>query len=963
MLKSLITILGLLLFIISCTPKTTQGTVSDSSMNTGTQGPVSPPSPPVPLPNSGISTIPMDPSIRIGTLPNGLTYYIKVNAKPENRAELRLALKAGSMQEDPDQLGLAHFIEHMAFNGTEHFSKNELVSYLERVGSRFGPDLNAYTSFDETVYMLQVRTDDQEQFNNGMLILRDWAGGISFDSTEIDKERGVVISEWRSRLSSGQRMQQQYLPMLYHHSRYADRLPIGDPDIVQNAPYHVVKRFYTDWYRPELMALLVVGAVDPDKIEQQIKEQFGSMTTKTLARKKESNAVPSHGETLARVITDPEATNVTIQIVYNHKYDQVKSVLDYRQRLVESLYNRMLGRRLSDLTKEANPPFIFGYTGYGQDVGDLATYTSYASAAPKDTRKAYQTLLDENQRVLQHGFTNGELEREKANILRMAEQSVLEEAKLESSRVVQRLIYHFLEDNPIPDATQHLEMYKSMMPTITASEVSQLAKKWITDSDRVIIITGPEKDKDMYPDSLGLISMMRATSQKSMEAYKDVDVSAPLLPGTFVAKPVLNYSFDSALDVHHWEFENGVKVSAKATAFKNDEILMNAYSFGGHSLYSDAMYPSARSTSSVISSSGIGTFNAAALEKKLSGLRVNVSPFIFERYEGLNGSSAVKDAETMMQLTYSYVTAFREDPSALSSYINKERARYENLLSNPQNWYSDKVNRITSQNHPRRGFPSPESYDKIQMKEIMDIYKDRFSDVSDMHFFFVGNFNPDSLKILTSKYLGALPGGGRKEMWKDVGDRYPAGRIDSVFYRGEAPKSLVQLMYHGPDQFHPDTSYLLQSLVELARIKLREELREEEGGVYGVGIYGGQSKFPIEQYSLQISFNADPPRTNDLIASAKKVINKMKLEIDPADIVKVTEAQRQGRIKDLEQNQFWMNAFVNSWFNETDMNNATQMSALEHRISSLNPEVLKQAARKYFNDSELISVVMFPEKK
>ncbi len=962
MLKYFAFLLGLFVMTISCTSKTTKGTASVNAPSAPAP-PVPPPPPPAPLPKAGMSSIPIDPSVRIGTLPNGMTYYIKANAKPENRAELRLALKAGSMQEDADQLGLAHFIEHMAFNGTEHFSKNELVSYLERVGSRFGPDLNAYTSFDETVYMLQVRTDDAEQFNNGMLILRDWAGGITFDSAEIDKERGVVISEWRSRLSSSQRMQQEYLPMLYHHSRYADRLPIGDPDIVQNAPYHVVKRFYADWYRPELMALLVVGAVDPDMIEKQIKEQFSSMTTKTMARKKESNAVPAHGETLARVVTDPEATNVTIQIVYNHKYDKVKSVLDYRQRLVESLYNRMLGRRLSDLTKEATPPFIYGYTGYGQDVGELATYSSFASAAPKDTRKAYQTLLEENQRVLQHGFTDTELEREKANILRMAEQSELEEAKLESSRVIQRLIYHYLDDNPIPNATQHLEMYNSMMPTITTSEVSQLAKKWITDRNRVIIITGPEKDKSLYPDSLEMISMMKAISMKNFEPYKDVDVSAPLLPGSFPAHPVLNYTFNSALDIHHWEFANGVRVSAKPTVFKNDEILMNAYSIGGHSLYNDAMYPSARSTSSVIGSSGIGTFNATALEKKLTGLRVYVSPFIFERYEGLSGSSAVKDAETMMQLTYSYVTAFREDPSALSSYINKERARFDNLLSNPQNWYSDKVTRITSQNHPRRGFPALASYDQIQMKEIIDIYKDRFSDVSDMHFFFVGNFNPDSLKVLTSRYLGALPGGGREEMWKDLGDRYPAGRIDSVFYRGEAPKSLVQMVYHGSDHFHPDTGYLMQSLVELARIKLREELREEEGGVYGVSIWGGQSKYPIEQYSVQISFNADPPRTNDLIASAKKVIDQMKAEIDPADIVKVTEAQRQGRIKDLEQNQFWMSAFINAWLNGTDMDDLTQRSNLEKRISSLNPTVLRMAANKYFNDSELISVIMFPEKK
>jgi zinc protease len=957
-------LLGLLFLTIGCTPKTSRGAMSGDIPPAAPAPPAPPmkPEPPAPLPGSTLSSIPVDPSVRIGRLANGMTYYIKANAKPENRAELRLALKAGSMQEDEDQLGLAHFIEHMAFNGTKHFSKNELVNYLERVGSRFGPDLNAYTSFDETVYMLQVRTDDKEQFDNGMLILRDWADGITFDSAEIDKERGVVISEWRSRLSADQRMQQEYLPMLYYKSRYADRLPIGDPEIVNTAPYPVIKRFYADWYRPELMALLVVGNVDPDMIEKQIREQFGSVASTSMARKKESNNVPEHPNTLARVVTDPEATNANIQIVYNHKYSKVTSVLDYRQRLVENLYNRMLGRRLSDISKGGTPPFIFGYTGYGQDVGDLATYSSYAVSAPADAGRAYQTLLDENQRVLQHGFTASELEREKANILRQAEQSVLEEAKLESNRVVQRLINNFLDEAPIPNATQHFEMYSSMMPTITTDEVNQLAKKWITDHNRVIIITGPEKDKALYPDSLSLISMMKATAMKSMEPYKDVDVSAPLLPGKFPERPVLNYSYDDQLDIHHWSFENGVKVSAKATNYKNDEILMNAYSPGGHSLYGDEVYPSARSTSSVVGSSGVGTFNVTALEKKLTGLRVNVSPFIFERYEGLNGSSSVKDAETMMQLAYSYVTAFREDPTSLNSYLTKERSMFANLLSNPQNWYSDKVSRITSRNHPRRGFPSLESYDKIKMEDIMKIYKDRFADVSDMHFFFVGNFNPDSLKQLTSRYLGALPGNGRDEQWKDVGDRMPMGRIDSVYYRGEAPKSLVQLIYHGDDHFNADTSYLLQSLLDLARIKLREELREEEGGVYGVSIGGSQSKYPVEQYSIRINFNADPPRTNDLIASAREVISKLKQEVDPADIIKVTEAQRQGRIKDLEQNQFWMGAFVNSWLNGSDMYAMTQLSILEKRISGLNASALMQAARKYFKEDDLISVVMFPEK-
>jgi zinc protease len=909
-----------------------------------------------------MSSLPLDPQIVTGKLSNGLTYYIRPNHKPEKRAELRLAVNAGSIQEDNDQLGLAHLVEHMAFNGTTHFSKNELVNYLESVGSRFGPDLNAYTSFDETVYMLQVRTDDKDQFDKGMLILRDWANGVTFEDAEIDKERGVVVSEWRTGLSPDQRMQQKSLPVIYYKSRYAERLPIGDPEIVNHASYDAVRRFYKDWYRPELMAVVVVGDVDPKAVEEQIKTQFGDIPPSANARAKLPAPFPPHKETMVRVITDPEATNSNIQIIYKHKFEQAEDLMGYRDLLVRTLYNRMLGRRLSDFSRQANPPFIFGFTGYSQDAGDLATYSSFAVTEAKNVRRAYQTLLEENQRVRLHGFTDSELEREKAAILRQAEQNALEKDKQESSRIVSRIVSHFLIDTPVPDPSQILEMYKSMLPTISVYEVSQLATKWITDVNRVIVLSAPEKDKSLLPDSTELVKMLNEISSKQLDPFVDIDVSAPLVTASFAPKPVINVSHDAKLDIYRWEFPNGITVTAKPTTLKNDEILMAAYSPGGHSLYDLKMYPSARSAAPVIINGGVGPFNLTALEKKLSNLRVSVNPFISERYEGFNGSSSVADQETMMQLVYDYITAFRSDTVALNSFINKEKSRYANLLANPQNWYFNKISQISSGNNPRRGFPPLSSFDQISMDEIIKVYQDRFADVSDMDFFFVGNFNPDSLQRLTSRYLGALPGNGRKENWKDVGDRYPAGIVDSVYHRGEAPKSLVQIIYHGADKFDPDSAYVLQSLIDIARIKLREELREEESGVYGVAISGGQSRYPINQYSIQISFNAEPSRTNDLVKAAHDVISRLKKEISTTDIAKVTETQRQARIKDLQQNQFWMNNLVNSWVNDVDLADQIQLQRLEERISKLNQAVLLRAANKYFNEKEVISVVMFPEK-
>lgn len=912
---------------------------------------------------SAADPVPFDPSVRTGVLPNGMTYYIMVNHKPENRAEFRLAVKAGSMQEDEDQLGLAHFVEHMAFNGTQNFSKNELVNYLERVGSRFGPDLNAYTSFDETVYMLQVRTDDQDQFQNGLLILRDWADGLSFEEEEIDKERGVVISEWRTGLSAQQRMRNEYLPVLYYNSRYAKRLPIGEPEIVKNAHYDVVRRFYKDWYRPELMAILVVGAVEPDMVEQKIRDLFGGIKAKSPARQKESDAVPPHQHTFVKVLTDPEATGTNVQVIYNHKFEKDNTIAGYRQRLVESLYNRMLGTRLADLSKKADPPFLFAYTGYSESVGDLATYSSYAASGAKDVLRAYKTLLEENQRVLQHGFTQEELERQKAEIMVAAETAVKEADKMESSRHIQRLVYHFLESNPVPDARQHLAIYRELMSGITAAEVSALAKKWITDQNRVILITAPEKERDLLPDSTTLISIMDEVSRMPMEPYAETDLSAPILAGDFPEQPVDQFMHNKELDMYSWVLANGIKVYARPTTFKNDEILMYAYSPGGTSLYGDDQYQAARNAASIIGSSGVGQYDDAALRKKLAGSRVRVSPFLFERYEGLSGSSSVKDQELMMQLTYAYLNHFRRDTAIFSAWMQSEQTRLEHLMANPQNWFVDQMNRIMTNNHPRRVFPSLDDYKNLKLDDILKIYAERFGDVSDMEFFFVGSFNTDSLKSLTGKYLGALPAGGRREIPKDIVIQYPETRIDTIFNKGAAPKSQVQLNYHGNLPWHPDTAYVLQSLIEVARIKLREALREDDSGVYGVSVSGGASKHPNERYQISISFNSEPERTQELIQSAMQVIERMKQEIDPDDIVKITEAQRQSRIKALEQNQFWMNAMITAWMDESDdWADYVLPERLERRIALLSPELLRSVARRYFNDGKLVSLVLYPER-
>ncbi len=491
---SLLFVLGLIVsgIYFGCTPKTGEATVKTPSKDdvkdevTNQMNDVAS--------EYVTQKMPIDPSVRMGVLDNGLKYYIQKNGKPENRAELRLAVNAGSMQEDDDQQGLAHFLEHMCFNGTENFKKSELVDFLESVGTKFGPDLNAYTSFDETVYMLQVRTDDQEIFDKGMLILEDWAGRVSFEGEEIDKERGVVIGEWRSGLGAQERMRNKWFPVLFNGSRYENRLPIGKPEIIENAPYSAFTRFYKDWYRPNLMSVVVVGDVDVDAVEAQIKKGFGSLTNPSNPRKRKSYDIPAHDDTKVAIVQDKEASSTQVQIIYKHDPMKVKNQADYRQQIVHSLYNRMMGSRFQELSQSANPPFLYGFSSYTSFVRATDAYYGAAGVKPDGVEQGLEALLVENKRVQEHGFTATELERTKKAILNNVEKNFKEADKTDSRRLAMKYVSTFLEGTPMASPKQTLDLYEKFLPTITLAEVNALAKQWIRDENRVVIITGQEKE-------------------------------------------------------------------------------------------------------------------------------------------------------------------------------------------------------------------------------------------------------------------------------------------------------------------------------------------------------------------------------------------------------------------------------------------------------------------------------------
>ncbi|HXP48905.1 MAG TPA: pitrilysin family protein, partial [Bacteroidia bacterium] len=602
--------------------------------------------------------IPNDSLVRMGTLPNGMKYYIRKNVKPEKRAELRLAVNAGSVLENDDQQGLAHFNEHMAFNGTKNFAHNDIVNFLELSGVKFGADLNAYTSFDETVYMLQVPTDSEKIFNKGIQILEDWSHNLSFDSVEIDKERGVVISERRLGLGAFQRMQAQYWPILFTGSRYAERIPIGKLDVLENCKHSTLKQFYKDWYRPDLMAVIAVGDFDVDKVEKMIKEKFGAIPSNPNPRPRTLYDVPDTKSLLIAKATDKEDPYNIIEIEYKHAKQHDRTLADMKRDMISEMFSGMLNSRLQELQKQSNPPFLFAYAGIGDLVRTKDAFTGYASVKDSGMGTGIEALLTECERVKRFGFTTTEMEREEKKLLRQVEKQMKEKDKTDSKSFVGDYVSAYLQGEPIPSTEFEYSFYKKYLPTVTLDDLNKVGKEWITSNgeNAVIIIQAPSKDSALIPSDDAIRKIFNSVQTKELKPYVDKVSSKPLMAVKPTPGKVTSEKEIKELGITEWTLSNGVKVVVKPTDFKNDEILFNAYQWGGTSLYPDKDNMSAANAAPIVDQSGIGQFNSTTLEKMLSGKIVSVSPSIGELTEGFNGRCSPQDLETAMQLVNLYFT-------------------------------------------------------------------------------------------------------------------------------------------------------------------------------------------------------------------------------------------------------------------------------------------------------------------
>jgi zinc protease len=908
--------------------------------------------------------IPIDPNVKIGKLDNGLTYYIRNNGKPEDKVELRLAINAGSILENEDQQGLAHFVEHMNFNGTKNFEKNELVDYLQSIGVKFGADLNAYTGFDETVYILPIPSDNPETLEKGFQILEDWAHNALMTNEAIDGERGVVMEEYRLGLGPDKRMMTEYLPKLMHGSQYAQRLPIGKKEVIEEADYETVRNFYKDWYRPDLMAVVAVGDLDPAVMEQKIKDHFSKLKTVSKPRERKVFDVPNHKETFVAIASDKEAPFSQVQIYYKDREDakDIITTKDYREQLIQNLFSTMINNRLDELRNSSNPPFTYGFSGYGGTYArSKNAYRSIAMSGVGEQLKSLRALLEENERVKRYGFNPSELDRAKKEYLARLDKQYKDRDKQESGRIVGDYVSNYLSNSPIPGIEWISQFASSTLPTIKLDEINSLIKDFLHEDNRVIILTGPDKEGVTQVKEEEVLALLKNVENSEIEAYKDTEIRDNLITTAPKAGSVTKVENNEKVGFKKLLLSNGATVVYKKTDFKNDEILFTAYSPGGTSLYSDEVYKATAFANSGLSEAGIADLSLNDMSKMMSGKLVSVSPNISGISEGFNGSSTPQDLETLFQMVHLYFTDLNKNEEAYNSFVAKQKNFLGNLMANPNFYFQNELGKFRNEGNARfLGFPTPEAFDNQDYDLAYEKYQERFANAGDFTFYFVGNIDEEKLKIYAATYIASLPSNGEKEEFVVSDFREVDNYRKKVINKGTDPKSQVNIIWNGETKYDPEKDFAMEALGEILTIKLVEQLREEEGGVYGVGARGNISKIPYGSYNFSISFPCGPENVDKLTAAALGEVEKIKKEgPSEKDMAKIKESFLLSRKESLKENRFWLNQLSTADRENKDINT---MLNFEEKVKALNANDVKAVANTYLGEKYLLGILMPQEK-
>jgi len=936
-----ITSLALLLLFSICTIAQTDSSVSSTSV-------------------IAEGNIPTDSNVKIGKLPNGLTYYVRNNGKPEDKVELRLVVNAGSIMETDRQLGLAHFMEHMNFNGTKNFKKNDLVDYLQSIGVKFGADLNAYTSFDETVYILPIPSDDPEKLEKGFQIIEDWAHNTTLSEEAIDGERGVVLEELRLRLGAEERMQRVTLPKMMYGSKYADRLPIGTKENLENFSYDDVRDYYKTWYRPDLMAVIAVGDLDVETMEKKIQEHFSGIENPKNPAKRESYELPNHEETLIAIAADKEAAFTQVQVLYKDRFDAPKqtTIGDYREMLVRNLFSTLINNRLDELRNSANPPFVFGFSYYGGTFARTKNaYQSFAVTSPEGQLNGLKAILEENERVKRYGFQEAEFERAKKSLLAQLEKQYNDRDKLESNNIIGEYINNYLENEPIPGIEWEFDMTKQLLPNIKLEEIGNLINGFLHDDNRVIVITGPEKEGLTQVTELQVKELLAQIETSEIAKYEDEAVRSDLLESKPEPGSITDKTTNETLGTTTLTLSNGATVTYKKTDFKNDEILFQAYSPGGTSLYSDEELVATTFANNGLAEAGIGGLSLTDMNKFMSGKIVRVSPRISGFSENFTGSAAPKDLEILFQMVHLYFTSLNKDKEAFDSFITKQKSFLGNLMANPQFYFQDQIGQIRNEGNSRfTGFPTVEKMDAADYDLAFTKYQERFADAGDFHYYLVGNLDENKVAEYAKTYLASLPGTQSNEKYIPTKFRSKDIYQKHVIKRGSDPKSMVSITWQEEIPYDSKTEMAVAALGEVLSIKLIEKLREDEGGVYGVGARGSLSKISYSNMTFSINFPCGPENVDKLIAAALGEVEKIKKEgVTPEDMAKVKETYMVKHKEDIKTNEFWISNLLEADQEGKDVN---ALLTFEEKLADLKAEDLQDIAKMYLDENYFLGILM-----
>ncbi len=911
--------------------------------------------------------IPVDPNVRIGKLDNGLTYYIRHNDMPEHRVEFHIAQKVGSILEEPQQRGLAHFLEHMAFNGTKNFPGNErglgIVQWCESKGIKFGVNLNAYTSVDQTVYRISnVPSDDKAVVDSCLLILHDWSNAILLSDKEIDKERGVIREEWRSRNSGIMRLYTEAQPVMYPDSKYADCMPIGSIDVINNFPYQAIRDYYAKWYRPDLQGIIIVGDIDVDAIEQQIKTLFADVPKPVNPAERIYYPVTDNDEPLIYIGKDKEVDTPIVDIYFKQDAtpDSIKGNMAYLlQDYVLAAANMMLNERFSELAQSANPPFNMAYSTYNnfflaktKDAFNVGAYTKETGL-----KEALNVLLTELERVRRYGFTESEYARARANLLQELESNYNERDKTKNDKYVNEYIANFLDAEPIPGIEYEYTTYNQLAPSIPVEAVNLVIKEFITDNNQVIFIAAPDKEGVTVPSKEEVLAALKGMKDLDVQPYVDKVSNEPLMKEAPKGGSIVNEDSNGIYGTTVLTLSNGIKVYLKKTDFKADEIRMRGFSVGGSSQFEDKDKLSFTSgvLNGVVEAGGAGSFSNVELTKMLAGKKVSVSAGVNGTEEYVQGNCSPKDFETMLQLAYLYTTAPRKDMEAFNSLKTRLKAQLESRGANPISTLLDTIQQEMYGASPRFLSLKPEMVDQLDYDRILELYKDRFADMGDFSFFFVGNIDIETAKPLIAQYLGSLPSAGRKETVIDRHMDIAKGNIENIFAKEQqTPMATVAMVISGTCQYDLKNNVLMSYLSQALDMVYTEEIREKEGGSYGVSTYGVMHKFPKETFAMQIIYQTDPAKFQGLNEIVNRELDKMATD-GPSEekMQKIKEYMLKKHNDNQKENSYWLNN-LHEYFS-TGVDNTQDYEAL---INSITAKDVQQFTANLLKQNNKITVVM-----